>query len=197
MAQENRTTLKTYFETGDTPTQAQFINLLDSLLNLVDAGLTEGDIAALSGSTFTGQVINTSAAGFLSENANPRYELSEPEVDTAFRTVRIILGNGDFRIVTYTGAGVFVSIDQEIKRNAGGAYEHRLNIQNVRALEINETEFLIKDVSGNTITTIGRDGTADFGSTVTIGAYTLPATDGTAGQVLTTDGNGNVTWETP
>lgn len=33
MAQQNRTTLKTYFETGDTPTQAQFIDLIDSEFN--------------------------------------------------------------------------------------------------------------------------------------------------------------------
>jgi hypothetical protein len=30
---------------------------------------------------------------------------------------------------------------------------------------------------------------------VTIGAYTLPITDGTAGYVLKTDGSGSVTWE--
>ena len=32
---------------------------------------------------------------------------------------------------------------------------------------------------------------------VTIGAYTLPATDGTSGQVLTTNGSGVLTWTTP
>ena len=37
--------------------------------------------------------------------------------------------------------------------------------------------------------------TGSFGSTVTIGAYTLPATDGTNGQVLTTNGSGSVTWQ--
>ena len=36
MAQVNRTTLKTYFETGDVPTEAQFIDLIDSLLNILD-----------------------------------------------------------------------------------------------------------------------------------------------------------------
>jgi len=35
MAAESRTTLKTYFETGDTPTQAQFANLIDSFYSLV------------------------------------------------------------------------------------------------------------------------------------------------------------------
>lgn len=33
MAQQNRTTLKGYFETGDTPTEAQFIDLIDSNFN--------------------------------------------------------------------------------------------------------------------------------------------------------------------
>jgi hypothetical protein len=36
MAQQSRTTVKTYFETGDTPTQAQFGHLIDSALNLTD-----------------------------------------------------------------------------------------------------------------------------------------------------------------
>ena len=36
MAQQNRITLKTYFQTGDVPTQAQFIDLIDSQLNPTD-----------------------------------------------------------------------------------------------------------------------------------------------------------------
>lgn len=40
MSQQNRTTLKTYFETGDTPTQAQFIDLIDSSPNPTDDGTT-------------------------------------------------------------------------------------------------------------------------------------------------------------
>ncbi len=38
-------------------------------------------------------------------------------------------------------------------------------------------------------------GTGRFTGPLTIGAYTLPNTDGTAGQVLTTDGSGNVFWQ--
>src|SRR3990167_10262856 len=37
-------------------------------------------------------------------------------------------------------------------------------------------------------------GTGHFTSTLKIGAYTLPATDGTNGQQLTTDGAGNITF---
>ncbi len=42
MAITDRTTLKTYFQTGDTPTQSQFADLIDSLLaiEIADAGLT-------------------------------------------------------------------------------------------------------------------------------------------------------------
>ena len=36
MGQQNKTTLKTYFETGDTPTQAQFVDLIDSQINPSD-----------------------------------------------------------------------------------------------------------------------------------------------------------------
>ena len=39
MAKQNRTILKGYFETGDIPTQAHFIDLIDSDLNLLDSGL--------------------------------------------------------------------------------------------------------------------------------------------------------------
>jgi len=42
---------------------------------------------------------------------------------------------------------------------------------------------------------VGIGGALNVGSTVTIGAYTLPATDGTANQVLKTDGLGTLTWQ--
>lgn len=41
MAQQTRTTLKTYFNTGDTPTEAQFIDLIDSLHSISDDGTAQ------------------------------------------------------------------------------------------------------------------------------------------------------------
>jgi len=41
MAEKNRTTLKTYFETGDTPTEDEFIDLIDSNVN-IDEDITNG-----------------------------------------------------------------------------------------------------------------------------------------------------------
>jgi hypothetical protein len=46
----SRTTLKTYFETGDVPTSAQFAELIDSVPNLDD----DGTPAVLGTNTFTG-----------------------------------------------------------------------------------------------------------------------------------------------
>lgn len=40
MANQNRETLKQYFQTGSTPTQAQFADLIDSALNQVDDSIT-------------------------------------------------------------------------------------------------------------------------------------------------------------
>jgi hypothetical protein len=40
MAHQNRQTLKQYFQTGNTPTQAQFADLIDSGLNQVDDSIT-------------------------------------------------------------------------------------------------------------------------------------------------------------
>jgi len=39
MAEQTRTTLKTYFETGDTPTESQFADLIDSVSNITDDGI--------------------------------------------------------------------------------------------------------------------------------------------------------------
>lgn len=50
---QNRTTLKTYFETGDTPTQAQFENLIDSCLNLSGETLTQDFQADTDGNAFS------------------------------------------------------------------------------------------------------------------------------------------------
>ena len=56
MAQQNRTTLKSYFETGDTLTENNFIDLIDSFFNF-----SEGDtISNINIETSTYELIHPS-----------------------------------------------------------------------------------------------------------------------------------------
>lgn len=55
MSQQTRTVLKTYFETGDKPTEAEFIDLIDSLANLVDDVLLVGGDAGVVANPGGGQ----------------------------------------------------------------------------------------------------------------------------------------------
>ena len=46
-----RTTLKSYFETGDKPTQTQFEALIDGVPNLTDSSVTDAEFSYLNGTT--------------------------------------------------------------------------------------------------------------------------------------------------
>ena len=52
-------------------------------------------------------------------------------------------------------------------------------------------------LAGNNVAKLTKAGALELASTIKIGAYTLPATDGTNGQVPTTNGSGVVAWGTP
>lgn len=51
MAAEARTQLKSYFQSGDTPTEAQFANLIDSASNIVDDIISQSNAEAGTGTT--------------------------------------------------------------------------------------------------------------------------------------------------
>ena len=78
--------------------------------------------------------------------------------------------------------------------------ELALNLPDGRMYGSNGT--IIFEIGANTsATSVGANNlfinatTARVNSALTIGAFTIPRTDGTANQVLTTDGSGAVTWE--
>ena len=48
MAQQNKTQLKTYYQTGDTPTSDQYSELIDSQLNLAETALQIGEFSVSS-----------------------------------------------------------------------------------------------------------------------------------------------------
>ena len=55
MATATAATLKTYFQTGDKPTQSNFTDLIDSSLNVTDGGTVAGT------TTFTGAAVGVAA----------------------------------------------------------------------------------------------------------------------------------------
>jgi len=64
--------------------------------------------------------------------------------------------------------------------------------------EINGSSDLYLNYNNNQTTYIGTGastGSAEVGGTLKVNDYTLPAADGTDGQVMTTNGAGSVTWE--
>ena len=60
MTVQSRVTLKTYFQIGDRPTEAQYADLIDSLVSMTDADASIG-----GNKTFTGDV---TVVGILSTN---------------------------------------------------------------------------------------------------------------------------------
>jgi hypothetical protein len=68
MAKQNRTTLKTYFQQGDIPTQGQYADLIDSQLNLNDGG-TQILSGSISASNFVSSA-GISLAGTISSSGN-------------------------------------------------------------------------------------------------------------------------------
>jgi len=65
MAVQSTSTLKGYFETGDTPTEAQFVNLIDSTVS------NNGEASNLSGSAAgTGSFGSLVVAGNLTTNTS-------------------------------------------------------------------------------------------------------------------------------
>lgn len=106
-----------------------------------------------------------------------------------FNTYLQVNSNSDFGQILLTntpatgeqgGLGINGANDQIII----GALKGELSIWNTQGINFSANAGSTKQISINT------DGS------FTIGEYTLPATDGSADQVLQTDGSGNVSWET-
>lgn len=100
MTAVSRTTLKTYFETGDKPTQAQFIDLIDSSLNLAETAsqTIKSDVVVSGGLSVTGIV---SAASF-----------SIPNLSTGIVSASTLNSTGTLKVdgaSTLTGAVTFNS----------------------------------------------------------------------------------------
>ena len=153
MAEQNRTTLKSYFETGDTPTQAQFEDLIDSNFNLTDNDsdnitegatnlfLTSSERSKLSGVEANADVTNATNVGAVNAAATSK--------------------------TTPIDADSFPIVDSEASNVI-----KRLTFTNLKAflktwLDSLTTTFTNKtiDADNNTITNIGTSELADDGVT--------------------------------
>jgi len=91
MSEESRSQLKTYYETGDIPTEAQFENLIDSSPNIVDDSIMLG-----------GNPTVTAFAGGGQANATILTAL--------FSTVTVCASAGDSIRLPDAGAGRWVGV---------------------------------------------------------------------------------------
>jgi|TARA_B110000908_G_C10234917_1_gene442756 hypothetical protein len=94
MAKQNRTTLKGYFETGDVPTQENYIDFIDSTLNLseVNSDISVTNITAsgnISASNFSGTTSGTNTGD---QNLSP-YLLSANTVSFAVTSSNVLFGD--------------------------------------------------------------------------------------------------------
>ncbi|MEX6688850.1 hypothetical protein QTN47_15185 [Danxiaibacter flavus] len=93
--------------------------------------------------------------------------------------------------LTFTGTGTY--------RVGGNKYVFRYTTQPNIGLYYNSTKSQYEFRNSSAIprfTVSSTSGNGAFTGTLKIGAYTLPATDGTNGQVLKTNGAGTVSWST-
>jgi len=101
-------TLKTYFNTGDKPTEANFIDVFDSMLNLADGGTVAGT------TTFSAATINTGMQ-----------RLSTDAILTIAATTDLVVfahaASGTSRIITMPAAtaGRRLKIVWEVEQSAG------------------------------------------------------------------------------
>lgn len=66
MTAQTKTVIKTYFETNDKPTQAQFIDFIDSYQDVISAGTTTNLPVPTSDGTATGYATNSFNSGYTS-----------------------------------------------------------------------------------------------------------------------------------
>lgn len=84
-----RTTLKSYFETGDKPTQTQFEALIDGVPNLTDGSVTDAEFSYLSGTTSAIQTQIDAKQGTITAGTTAQYYRG----DKSFQTLdKIVVG---------------------------------------------------------------------------------------------------------
>ena len=114
MAQQNRTTLKNYFQTGDKPSQAQYADLIDSKVNLSESNTGNitliGDVTS-SNISASGNIIANSGSFNYIESINKIRHTGDINTEIGFSsdTVQIKANNRE----TFRGGGNFTRLGND------------------------------------------------------------------------------------
>ena len=182
MAQQNRTTLKNYFQTGDKPSQAQYADLIDSKVNFSESNV--GDIDLTGKLNLTGDITssNISASGNIIANSGSFNYIESinkirhtgdinTEVGFSSDTVQIKANNRE----TFRGGSNFTRVgnDDTVTQISGSSVKFNSPI----------------NTTSNIITSLNITATGDITSTGNITSNS--GTGSFAGGVILTAPNGN------
>jgi hypothetical protein len=148
-------------------------------------------------------------AGNAGINAGTNYLGTKDHNDLVFRTNalergRVLAAGGTWRLGSATNnmqvdsLGHLTFAGQGAYRVGGNKYAFQYSSNPNYGLFFNSTstQYEFRNGSATPVFFINANtGAGTFASTLKVGAYTLPATDGAANQVLKTDGAGNLTWK--
>jgi hypothetical protein len=177
MTVQTKATLKTYFQTGDKPTQSNFEDLIDTFVTEASAvqgtgTVTSAGFAGLNGIDVTGSPITTSGVITIGLSA-----IAPTRITTGLVSATSITVNGDIVASAATFRGI-VSADSGIRTttvSASGTL-HGSNLSGTNTGD--QTITLTGDVSGS--------GTGSFAATVTrIQGAQISAGTPASGEVLT------------
>ena len=102
MAQQNRTTLKNYFQTGDKPSQAQYADLIDSKVNLSESNtgdielrgninILEGNITASGNISASGNILADSGSFNYIESINKIRHTNDINTEVSFASDTVVI----------------------------------------------------------------------------------------------------------
>ena len=128
MAQQSRNTIKSYFQTGDIPTQQQYVHLIDSFVALTN-DVNSGSIT-LTGSLNVSGNINHEGGTFSSPNATiTSANLTDITVSGTGSFSKITVGTGATEVSEAAGAGTIELAIQGDVSASGVIYSNR-NVTN-------------------------------------------------------------------
>lgn len=107
MAIVNTAALKGYFNAGDEPTEANFVDVFDSLLNLTDGGTVAGATTFTLTPTLTAGVIG---AKVITQTGTAAEDLTSTAVDTIWVAATTQAGNITLPQATVANAGMTIKI---------------------------------------------------------------------------------------